>query len=245
MSSKKSNKPTEGTTNEKIVNNQQDNTVNPTQSTNDQDNSNITDNIQADIASSNTNNSENINNEKENIETENNQENNNTNKIKELMEEIKLLKEQIEVITQERDNYKDALLRKAAELENFRRIKEKEFADFAKYSSEKILLKFIEIYDDLEKAISYVDTPEHFNALKDGVVMVFNKFTKLLDSEEVKKIDAEGEDFNVDLHDALMQQPTDKMEPNKVFKVIENGYIYKDKILKHAKVIVTKPLNEN
>lgn len=245
MSSKKANKPTESKTNEQNLNNQNLGTVNDVNQNNNQDNSNNTDNTQNDVNLNSTDTSEKINNEQEDNEAVNNLENNNSNKIKELMEEIKLLKEQIEVTTKERDNYKDAFLRKAAELENFRRIKEKEFSEFAKYSSEKILLKFIEIYDDLEKAISYVDTPEHFNALKDGVVMVFNKFTKLLDSEEVKKIDAEGEDFNVDLHDALLQQPTDKMEPNKVFKVIENGYIYKDKILKHAKVIVTKPLNEN
>ncbi len=175
--------------------------------------------------------------------TQNEQKNDNNNK--ELMEEIKSLKEQVDILTKERDNYKDALLRKAAELENFRRIKEKEFADFGKYASERILLKFLEIYDDLEKAISYVDTPEHFNSLKDGVILVFNKFTKLLESEDVKKIDAEGEDFNVELHDALMQQPTDAIAPNKVFKVIENGYTYKDKVLKHAKVIVSAPKNEN
>ena len=59
--------------------------------------------------------------------TQNEQKNDNNNK--ELMEEIKSLKEQVDILTKERDNYKDALLRKAAELENFRRIKEKEFAD--------------------------------------------------------------------------------------------------------------------
>jgi molecular chaperone GrpE len=185
-----------------------------------------------------------------NDETQNEQQNGNfenqqeSNKTKELMEEIKNLKEQNEVLKKERDDYKDAFLRKAADLENFRRAKEKEFSEFAKYSSEKILLKFLEIYDDMEKAIQYIDSPKHFNALKDGVVMVFNKFTKLLESEEVKKIEAEGEEFNVDLHDALMQQPTDKMPPNKVLKVIENGYTYKDKILKHAKVIVSTEPNQ-
>ena len=68
---------------------------------------------------------------------------------------------------------------------------------------------------------------------------VFDKFTKILESQGVKKIEAKGKPFSVDFHEALMQQPSDKVPPHTVLDVIEQGYLYKDKVIRHAKVIVS------
>lgn len=175
-------------------------------------------------------------NENEEIKVENGSD---EKKVANASEELVQLRKQIETLQKERDSYKDMMIRKAADLENYRRAKEKEISDLFKYSSERFILKVLEVYDDLEKSLAYLDNENNFSAVKDGVILVYNKFSKALENEEVKKIEAEGADFDFNFHDALMQQPTDEMDPNKVMKVIENGYMYKDKILKHAKVIVS------
>ena len=69
--------------------------------------------------------------------------------------------------------------------------------------------------------------------------MVFDKFSKILEQQGVKRIEAKGKPFDVDLHEALMQQPADGVPPHTVLDVIEQGYVYKDKVLRHAKVIVS------
>ena len=63
---------------------------------------------------------------------------------------------------------------------------------------------------------------------------------KALDEQGVKKIDAVGKLFDVDFHEALMQRPDDSVEPHTVLEEIEKGYTYKDKVLRHSKVIVSE-----
>jgi molecular chaperone GrpE len=63
---------------------------------------------------------------------------------------------------------------------------------------------------------------------------------KALDEQGVKKIDADGKLFDVNYHEALMQRPDDSVEPHTILEEIEKGYIYKDKVLRHSKVIVSE-----
>ena len=63
---------------------------------------------------------------------------------------------------------------------------------------------------------------------------------KVLDDQGVKKMESVGEPFNVDYHEALLQRPDDSVEPHTVLEEIEKGYMYKDKVIRHAKVIVSE-----
>lgn len=134
---------------------------------------------------------------------------------------------------------KDSLLRKLAEFENYKRRSENDQLNLLKYAAEPFIKNVLTVYDDLERSLNHVNDDNSFESLKKGLELVYDKFTKILESQGVKKIDAKGKPFDVDLHEALMQQPADGVEPHTVLDVIEHGYMYKDKVIRHAKVIVS------
>lgn len=158
---------------------------------------------------------------------------------KEEMSVEKLL-EKIKVLEEDRERLSDLLKRKMAEFENYKRRTEQEISNIYKYAAEGFIKKIIAVYDDLARSLAHADEKNDMKALIDGLKMVFDKFTKTLEEEGVKKIEAEGKEFDYELHEALMQQPSDEVEPNTVLQEIEPGYTYKDKVLKHTKVIVSQ-----
>ncbi|MEW6653582.1 MAG: nucleotide exchange factor GrpE [Bacteroidota bacterium] len=137
---------------------------------------------------------------------------------------------------------KDTLLRKAAEFENYKRRNENEQMNLLKYAAEPFIKNILSVYDDLERSLSHIDDENSFESTKKGLLLVFDKFNKTLEIQGVKKIEAKGKSFNVEFHEALMQQPVEGVEPHTVLDVIEPGYTYKDKVIRHAKVIVSAEL---
>lgn len=140
---------------------------------------------------------------------------------------------------------KDSFLRKLAEFENYKRRSENDQLNLLKYAAEPFIKNILTVYDDLERSLNHVNDDNSFESLKKGLELVYDKFTKILESQGVKKIDAKGKPFDVDLHEALMQQPADGVEPHTVLNVIEHGYMYKDKVIRHAKVIVSAETIQN
>jgi len=134
---------------------------------------------------------------------------------------------------------KDALLRKAAEFENYKRRTENDQFNLLKYAAEPFIINILTVYDDLERSLEHIDEENSFDSLKKGLQLVYDNFTKILENQGVKKFEAKGKPFNVEFHEALMQRQDDNVEPHTVLEVIEHGYSYKDKIIRHAKVIVS------
>jgi len=175
---------------------------------------------------------------------ENEQQEENKQEIKQEAEiveadESNILKEKILELEKQNAELKDTLLRKVAEFENFKRRNENEQINLIKYAAEPFVKNILSVYDDLERSLIHIDEPNNFESTKKGLQLVFEKFTKILESQGVKKIDAKGQPFDVHLHEALMQQPVEGVEPHTVLDVIEPGYIFKDKVIRHAKVIVS------
>ncbi|HRE39924.1 MAG TPA: nucleotide exchange factor GrpE [Ignavibacteria bacterium] len=137
---------------------------------------------------------------------------------------------------------KDTLLRKAAEFENYKKRRSDEMADFYKYASESLIKNLIPVYDDLARSIDSVNKGEtkDFETLKTGIQMIYDKFKKIMEEEGLSEINSLGNEFNVDVNEALMQMPKEDVKPNTVLEVIEKGYKLKDKIIKHEKVIVSQ-----
>lgn len=137
---------------------------------------------------------------------------------------------------------KDQLLRKAAEFENYKRRTENERSEYFAYANERLITELLPVLDDFNRALNAYDKSHDSEALKKGVELVYGKFSKILEKQGLKEIESTGKDFDVNLHEALMQQPTDEVEPNKIIDTIEKGYHLKDKVLRHAKVVVaSKP----
>lgn len=135
------------------------------------------------------------------------------------------------------EELKKQLLYKTAEFENYRKRTLKEKAELILNGGEKTIAAILPVLDDFERAIA--DKSEDPKAIKEGVQMIFNKFTKTLEGLGVKKIETADKDFDVDYHEAIAMVPgmgDDKK--GKVIDCVQTGYTLNDKVIRHAKVAV-------
>jgi molecular chaperone GrpE len=167
-----------------------------------------------------------------------------TEQIEELKQENLKNREKIEILEKEITDFKDKLLRKAAEFENYKRRTENDQLNLLTYAAESFIVKILPVYDDLERSLNHLDEENNIGAVKEGLQLVFNKFSKVLDDQGVKKIFSKGTPFDVKYHEALMQTKAEGVPPHTVIDEVEAGYIYKDKVIRHAKVIVSEDVNE-
>ncbi len=165
------------------------------------------------------------NSEQEEIKAENNLEQSD-NKIADLEIQVKDLQ--------------DKLLRKAAEFENYKRRTENDQFNLLNYAAESFIIKLLPIVDDFERSMDHIDDLDKSKSVKDGIKLVYDKLHKLLNEQGVKKMETKGEPFNVEFHDALMQKKDDSVPPHTVVEEIEPGYLYREKVIRHAKVIVSE-----
>ncbi len=148
-------------------------------------------------------------------------------------------KEKIDKLEKEIQDYKDKLLRKAAEFENYKRRTENDQLNLIKYAAETFIVKLLPTVDDLERSLSHMENAKDIEAIKDGIKLVYDKLVKVLDDQGVKKIESVGKPFDVHFHEALMQRKDEKTPPHTVLDELEKGYIYKDRVIRHTKVIVS------
>lgn len=143
----------------------------------------------------------------------------------------------LEKAQKEVEELKKQLLYKTAEFENYRKRTLKEKAELILNGGEKTIAAILPVLDDFERAIA--DKSEDPMAIKEGVQMIFNKFTKTLEGLGVKKIETADKDFDVDYHEAIAMVPgmgDDKK--GKVIDCVQTGYTLNDKVIRHAKVAV-------
>lgn len=143
--------------------------------------------------------------------------------------------------------WQDKFLRKAAEFENYKRRTENDQFNLINYAAESFITKLLPVVDDFERSMEHIEDFENSNAVKEGIKLVYEKLLKLLNEQGVKKMQTTGQPFNVDYHDALMQRKDNSVPPHTVLEEVESGYLYRDKVIRHAKVIVSEdsPSEEN
>lgn len=134
---------------------------------------------------------------------------------------------------------KDKYVRLFAEFENFRRRTAKENFELVAAANQKLIAKLTDVLDNFELAFDpkHKARPEDFEK---GVKLIHSKFRDILNDEGLEEINPAGEEFDPNLHDALMQQPSETVPENRVIQALQKGYKLKGRILKHAKVIVSK-----
>jgi molecular chaperone GrpE len=141
--------------------------------------------------------------------------------------------------------WQDKLLRKAAEFENYKRRSENDQFNLINYAAESFILKLLPLVDDFERSLQHINEIHNIDAVKAGIKLVYEKLLKVLDEQGVKKMKSKGELFNVEYHDALMQRKDDSVPPHTVLEEIETGYLYRDKVIRHAKVIVSEEVSSD
>ncbi|WP_258102511.1 nucleotide exchange factor GrpE [Marinoscillum sp. MHG1-6] len=133
---------------------------------------------------------------------------------------------------------KDKYLRLYSEFENFRRRTSKEKLELINSANQNLMSDLIPVLDDFERAINSLQASEGFEAAKEGMDLIYNKFKKTLETKGLKKMEIEkGTDFNDDFHEAITQIPAGEEMAGKVVDVVENGYFLNDKVVRFAKVV--------
>lgn len=126
-----------------------------------------------------------------------------------------------------------------AEFDNYRKRTVKERAELIKNGGEKAMLGLLPVIDDFERAIDAIDKSSDVEGLKEGVDLIYNKFMKYLESQQVKPMESTGTDFDADIYEAVTTFPApDESMKGKVIDTVQKGYTINEKVLRHAKVVV-------
>lgn len=154
---------------------------------------------------------------------------------------IEALSQELEQKTKEAVEANEKYLRTYADFENYRKRMQRDLAEFRKYANEQFVLELLPVVDHLGLALKHAGEPgETVQGLQEGVVLVYKQLRDTLEKIGVKQFSAEGESFNPARHDAMMQVLTDEVPENTVVQVMQDGYLYHEKVLRHAKVAVAK-----
>jgi molecular chaperone GrpE len=130
---------------------------------------------------------------------------------------------------------KDKYLRLYSDFDNFRKRTAKEKLDMIQSASEKVIVDIIPVIDDIERATANAQEGE----ISEGISLIFNKFINTLAVKGLKPMEAKGEVFNPDIHEAITQFPAPtEADKGKVFDVVEKGYYLNEKVIRFAKVVV-------
>jgi len=150
-------------------------------------------------------------------------------------EEIQKLKEEVE-------DYNEKFLRVVADFDNFRKRIDRDRDQQALRLKGEVVSNFLDIIDTVEKAVE-VEYPD-LKSSKDGILGIHKLLSAFMDSFEIKRFDPEGEQFDFRQHEALTTVEKEGVEPNTIVEVIQSGYTLEGEILRPAKVVVSKNLEE-
>lgn len=144
-----------------------------------------------------------------------------------------------ETLKQTINELNDKYLRLSAEFDNYRKRTLREKMDLTKTAGEGILTSILPVVDDFERALKHMGESDNVEALREGVVLIYNKFKDYLTQKGVTEIEAINQPFNTDLHEAITKTPAPSPEmKGKILDCMEKGYILNDKVIRFSKVVV-------
>jgi molecular chaperone GrpE len=142
---------------------------------------------------------------------------------------------------QELDEMRDKYLRLIAEFDNYKKRTAKERVELMQTANKEVIVSLLDVLDDSERAAKQLETAADLNAVKDGVMLVFNKLKSTLQNKGLKPMESLHTDFNPDLHEAITEIPAPSKDlQGKVVDDMQKGYYLNDKLIRHARVIVGK-----
>jgi molecular chaperone GrpE len=151
------------------------------------------------------------------------------------------LEEELETAQQEADDYKDKYLRAQAEMVNFKKRLERRYEEQVEEEKKHLLLKFLPVADNLERALNHANLND--DGLRDGIQLTYQELQHLLAQEGVEQMAPEGQPFDPSYHEAVAIIPTSKSEADTVIAEVQKGYLYRDQLLRPARVYVAGALN--
>jgi len=149
------------------------------------------------------------------------------------------LQKEIEELKQEKEAAQERMLRIQAEFDNFKKRTQKERQNERKYKSQDLVNELLPVLDNFERALE-VEVVEEAKSIVEGISMVYRQFKDALESENVEVIQTVGEEFDPNLHHAVMQVEEEESESNIVLEELQKGYILNDRVIRPAMVKVNK-----
>jgi molecular chaperone GrpE len=147
--------------------------------------------------------------------------------------------ENLRKLAAERDQYLDMAQRMRAEFENYQKRAQRERDLERKYALAPLALDLLPVLDNLERALAAAQKSGESGPLVEGVALVQNQFLETFKRHGITRIEALGQPFDPNIHQAVMQQPSAEIEPGRVAHVLEQGFMHHDRVLRPAKVIVS------
>jgi len=149
------------------------------------------------------------------------------------------LQAQLEAVTTEKNSLYEKLIWRQAEFENYRKRVERERAELYQHGRDDVLLQFLPVVDNFERALSSLETSEgDAEALRHGVELIHKQFKDALSKFGLEAVEAVGQTFDPHVHEAVTTEATDKHKENTVIQEFQRGYRIGDRLLRPAKVKV-------
>jgi molecular chaperone GrpE len=135
--------------------------------------------------------------------------------------------------------WKEKYVRLYAEFDNYKRRTSKERVELLKTANEDLMVSLVPVIDDFDRAMKNIPVTEENKSLREGVELIYHKFNKTLQQKGLTPMNAQGEAFNSDLHEAITQIPASTEElKGKVVDEVEKGYYLGEKVIRFAKVVI-------
>lgn len=138
------------------------------------------------------------------------------------------------------DQLQDKCMRQMAEFENFRKRSEKEKSAMFETGAKSVIEKILPVVDNFERGLATIPEEEKGSPFADGMNMIYRQLMTELENMGVKPIEAVGQEFNPDLHNAVMQVESQKFESGVIAQELQKGYTYHDSVVRHSMVAVAQ-----
>jgi len=163
-----------------------------------------------------------------------------TEAVFESLPNIESLMQELKDCQAKADEYLDGWQRSRADFANYKRRIDREQSQVYQNAAGSIFKRYIEIIDDLERALKNRPQDGDGASWSDGIELIYRKFLSILESEGVTQQQAQGCDFDPNLHEAISSEPHEDFESGKIIEVIKNGYMLGERVLRPALVRVAQ-----
>lgn len=169
---------------------------------------------------------------------------NSRNLFRKLKARLKELVTQNNYHKQLADENFDKYVRAMADFDNYRKRVAKEYLEKEAEANRNLIAKLLPVLDNLDRAIEAsrkgAETDEALNSFHQGIQLIDQQIHNILENEGLKPFNSRGEEFDPTRHDAVLLVETGEHEPNKVLDEVEKGFVFRGKVLRHARVTVSK-----
>jgi molecular chaperone GrpE len=158
-----------------------------------------------------------------------------------VMEDLEALRERTMTLEKERDDFRALLQRTRADFENYQKRTQRDLAQERRYWHGSMAAELLPILDNFDRAVAAAKQAGETGPLVQGVAMIQTQVLDVFRRHGITRIEAQGQPFDPNLHQAVLQQPSTEQPPNTVLQVLEQGFMIHDRVLRPARVVVSVP----